>query len=132
VFQQLNLHRDLSGAREWFRRMAGEARTLAWAIGKALGLKKIEADTGYRQSTLSQGFNGEGGRDIPLGLLPYLAQHDGPGFPFGNAIAKFWGCKLVPLPRPSMREQLMEEALRSFGEKGVEVLQDIDREVSRP
>lgn len=126
--QQLDMDRQLLGDREWFRRVAGTARAMGHAIGKRLGLKRIEGDTGYAQSTLSQAFNGDGGRDIPLGLLPYLAAHDSPDRALGNAIARFWGCRLVPLPPPSLREQRLEAALREFGGKGIEALAEIDRE----
>lgn len=114
---QLDMTRRLLGDREFFRQLATKARAHARDLGKLVGLKVIEDDTGYPQSTLSQAFAGERGRDVPLGLLPYLATHDRDR-KLGNAIARFWGCELRPLPERSAVAQRLIQELEAFGEQG--------------
>jgi hypothetical protein len=119
---QLDFNRRLLGDREWFRQLAARARARAREIGKHLSLKVIEADTGYAQSTLSQGFDGENGRDVPLGLLPYLAAND-PRRELGNEIARFWGCELRPLPQHTPLAQKLIEELEQFGTLGRDAIE---------
>jgi hypothetical protein len=121
---QLDMTRKLLGDREFFRQLATRARAHARDLGKLIGLKVIEDETGFPMSTLSQAFSGERGRDVPLGLLPYLAAHD-PDRKLGDAIAKFWNCKLTPLPRRSPVEERLIEELQAFGDKGREAIERV-------